>query len=37
MDEAKPKLTLAERAAMLRDKVSFHNKKADFPNVNLKL
>ena len=28
MDEAKPKLTLAERAAMLRDKVSFHNKKA---------
>ena len=28
MDEAKPELTLVERAAMLRDKVSFHNKKA---------
>lgn len=28
MDEAKAELTLEERAAMLRDKVSFHNKKA---------
>tara|TARA_B100002019_G_scaffold222254_1_gene195127 strand:- start:5436 stop:6002 length:567 start_codon:yes stop_codon:yes gene_type:complete len=28
MDEAKAELTLEERAVMLRDKVSFHNKKA---------